>query len=121
MGNENPSNKKGGKHNLYKPISSAVNATANAKPCLSTIYVYTNKMQLMFKRIMSLRLSMEKSLVSADVISGKRGQLARDIVKAAVDKKIWLLQLSSGGNNDADADNEKVPMEEIADMAGPPG
>jgi hypothetical protein len=44
----------------------------------------------MFKRIISLRLSVEESLVSMGVVLGKRGQLARDVIMAAVDKEMWL-------------------------------
>jgi hypothetical protein len=53
---------------------------------------------------------------------GKRGQSARDIVKAAMDEEAWSSWSSSGGDNDADADDEEeVPTEEIAGVAGPPG
>ena len=128
-GNDNPSKKKGGrgrKRNLYEPISSAVNAAANAKPCSSAARVCANEARSTFERTTSLRPSVEESLASAGVVSGKRGQSARDVAKAAAaaaaDEEAWSSSSSSGGDIDADADADaEVPTEEIAGVAGPPG
>ena len=135
-GNDNPSKKKGGrgrKRNLYEPISSAVNAAANAKPCSSAARVCANEARSTFERTTSLRPSVEESLASAGVVSGKRGQSARDVAKAAAaaaaaDRDETAASSSSGDGDDdagadadADADDEEVPTGEIAGVAGPPG
>ena len=60
--------------------------------------------------------------MSMGVVSGKRDQLARDVTKVAMDEEAWLPWSSSGSDNDANADDDdKVPMEKIAGVAGPPG
>ena len=113
----------GEKRNLYEPISSAVNAAANTKPCSSAARVCANEARSTFERTPSLRPSAEESLASADVVSGKRGQSARDVAKAAAaaaDDEASSASRSSDGGDNADADDE-VPTEEIADVAGPPG
>lgn len=118
-----------GKRNLYEPISSAVNAAANAKPCSSAARVWANEARSTFERTTSLRPSAEESLASAGVVSGKRGQSARDVAKAAAaaaaDEEAWSSSSSfDGGDNDdagAGADDEEVPTEEITGVAGPPG
>jgi len=109
--------KTGKKRNLYEPISSAVNAAPNAKPCSSAARVCANEARSTFERTTSLRPSAEESLASADVVSGKRGQSARDVAKAAA---AAADDEASSSSDDADADDE-VPTEEIVDVAGPPG
>jgi hypothetical protein len=41
------------------------------------------------------------------VSSGKRGHSVRDVIKATVDEEVWSLWSSSGGDNDANANNEE--------------
>jgi hypothetical protein len=92
--------------------------------------VCANEARSTFERTTSLRPSAEESLASAGIVSGKRGQSARDVAKAtaaaAADEEAWSSSSSSsfGGDNDgagAGADDEEVPTEEIAGVAGPPG
>jgi hypothetical protein len=77
--------------------------------------VCANEARSTLERTTSLRLS-------AGGVSGKMGQSARDVAKAAADEEAWSSWSLSGGDNDADADDEEVvPTEEIAGVAGPPG
>ena len=89
-----------------------------------------NEARSTFERTTSLRPSAEESLASAGVVSGKRGQSARDVAKAAAaaaaaDRDETAASSSSSGDGDddacADADDEEVPTGEIAGVAGPPG
>jgi hypothetical protein len=124
-GGVKPGEKPGKERNLYEPISSAVNAAANAKPRSSAARVCANEARSTFERTTSLRPSVEASLASAGVVSGKRGQSARDVAKVAAAAAVVAdeASLSSYGGDDADADadaDDEVPTEEIADVAAPP-
>jgi len=82
--------------------------------------VCANEARSTFERTTSLRPSAEESLASADVVSGKRGQSARDVAKAAAAAADDEASTTSSVGDDADADDD-VPTEEIADVARPPG
>jgi hypothetical protein len=122
------------KRNLYEPISSAVNAAANAKPRSSAARVFANGARSTFERTVSLRPSSgEESLTSAGIVSGKMGQSARDAAKAAAaaaSESATVLVLLVVDEADeaglvpplfgADAAGDEVPTGDvIADAAGP--